>query len=72
MTTSEKARKLMVEERQHEERVQENVLSRAVEAVETGLVEETEAKARELMAGERQQEERIQETMLNRAAEAIQ
>lgn len=72
MTTSEKARKLMVEERQHEEHVQGKLLSRAVEAVETGSVEEAEAKARELMAEERKQEEHIQETMLNRAAEAIQ
>ena len=67
MTTSEKARQLMVEERQHEEHVQENVLSRAVEAVETGLAEETEAKARELMAEERQQQEHIHENMLSRA-----
>jgi hypothetical protein len=71
MTTSEKARKLMVEERQHEAQVQENVLSRAVEAVESGLVEEAEAKARELMVEERQQEEHIQENMLSRATEAI-
>lgn len=67
MTTSEKARKLMVEERQHEDHVQENVLTRAVEALETGLGKETEAKARELMAQERQQEEHIHESMLNRA-----
>ena len=72
MSTQEKARKLMVKERQQEEHLQESMLSRAAEVGETHPVEEEEAKARELMVEERKQEEYLQETMLSRAEAEIQ
>lgn len=71
MSTREKARLLMVQQRQHEESVGENMLSRAVEAVETQESTDTSEKARELLAQERQEQEHLQENMLSRASEAI-
>jgi hypothetical protein len=72
MNTEEQARKLRVQERQHDEQVQENMLSRAVAEVETHSVSETDVKARELLVQERQHDEQVQGTMLRRAVEEMQ
>ncbi len=71
MSTQEQARKLIAQGRQHTEQVQERMLSRASEEVETHTEGDTEEKARELIAQERQQAEHLQENMLSRAAEQI-
>ena len=67
MSTTEKARKLMAQERQHEEHLQENMLSRAVQEVPKS--EETAEKARELLTQERKEDSQLQENMLSRAIE---
>ena len=72
MSTQEQARKLMVEERQHEETLEEKMLTRAVEEVETNMPKEIEEKARELIVQERLHGEEIEEKMLTRANEEIQ
>ena len=71
MSTKEETRKLMAKERQHEEHLKENMLSRAVEEVETQTIEETTEQARELMARERQHEKHVEENMLSRATGEI-
>ena len=71
MSKQEETRKLMVKERQHQEHLKENMLSRAIEEVETHTEGDTDEKARELIAQERQQAEHLQENMLSRAAEEI-
>lgn len=72
MSTQEEARKLMAKERQHEEHLKENMLSRTVEEVETQTIEETTEQARELMTRERQHDKHLEENMLSRATEEIQ
>lgn len=69
MSIQEQARKLMVEERQQSEQLQENLLTRAAEEPTT---EEAQERARELLAAERQESEQLQETMLSRTTEEIQ
>lgn len=71
MSTEEQARRLMAKQRQHEEHLQESLLSRASEEVENLHTQETEEKARELLAHDRQQEEHLQENMLNRSIEEL-
>ncbi|MDJ0571571.1 MAG: hypothetical protein QNJ53_21330 [Pleurocapsa sp. MO_192.B19] len=71
MSTQEETRKLMAKERQHQEHLKENMLSRAVEEVETDTTEETSEQARELIARQRQHSKHLEENMLSRAAEEI-
>lgn len=72
MDITEKAREKLVEDRQHQEHVQEVMLSRTqaeVMSEETG--EAVLEQARETLAAHLQQEEHIQETMLERAEEEV-
>ena len=71
MTTQEETRKLMAKERQHQEHLKENMLSRAVEEVETHITDDMTEQARELITGERQHEQNLEENMLSRAKEKI-
>ena len=71
MSTQKETRKLMAKERQHQEHLQENMLNRAVEELETQTTEETTEKARELIARQRQQDKNLEENMLSRATEEI-
>ena len=71
MSTQEETRKLMAKERQHQEHLKENMLSRAVEEVETHTKEETSEQARELIARQRQHDQHLEENMLSRAEEEI-
>jgi hypothetical protein len=70
MSIQEEARKLMIEERRHDEHIQDNMLNRAAEPLDS-LTEGVSEKARELLVEARQHEEHIQETMSNRAGEEI-
>ena len=69
MTTQEETRKLMAQERQHQEHLKANMLSRAVEEVETHAVDDLNEQARELITEERQQEKHLEENMLSRATQ---
>ncbi len=72
MSTQEETRKLMAKERQHQEHLKENMLTRAVEEVETKTTGETTEQARELIARGRQHDKNLEENMLSRATEEIQ
>jgi hypothetical protein len=72
MNTEEKARQLMAQERQQEEHLKSNMLSRSVEEVETQSTEDIGEQARELMTRERQHNKHIEENMLSRSTEEIQ
>ena len=69
MSTQEETRKLMAMERQHQEHLKANMLSRAVEEVETHTIEEMTEQARELVTEERQHEQHLEENMLSRTTE---
>ena len=71
MTTQEEARKAMAESRQHEEHIEENMLSRSQEKIEQSSSQEIEQEARDLMVKQRQQGKHIQETMLSRSEAEI-
>ena len=71
MSTQEETRKLMAKQRQHQEHLKENMLSRAEEEVETHTTEETSEQARELIARQRQHDQHLEENMLSRAEEEI-
>ena len=71
MSTQEEARKLMVEQRQHAEQVQEKMLSRTHEEVEKHTDKDIEEEARELITKERQDSEQAQEKILSRTTEEI-
>jgi hypothetical protein len=70
MSTQEKARQLMVQERQHAEEVEEKMLARTEEVPASGEI--LGEKARELLVEERQHTEEVEEKMLTRAVEQIQ
>ena len=72
MSTEERARELLAQDRKHEEHIHENMLTRAVEEVEELEINNTEEKARELLAQDRKHEEHIHENMLTRSHEEIQ
>jgi hypothetical protein len=72
MSTHEETRKLMAQERQHQEHLKENMLSRAIEEAETHSTENTEEQARELIVRERQHDKHLEENMLSRTTEEIQ
>ncbi len=69
MSTEKQARERMVQQRQHEEHVQESMLSRAEAELSNPSDAEavTPEQARELMAQQRHNDARLQEAMLNRA-----
>jgi len=71
MSTQDKARELMAQERQQELNRHESMLERASADIsqENDILAE---KARELLAGDRQQEKHLEETMLERSMEALQ
>ncbi|MGK7901793.1 MAG: hypothetical protein AB4352_10330 [Hormoscilla sp.] len=68
MNTEERARELMVSDRQHAEHQHESMLSRAFKELDRGIEGNTEEEARELMATERQHAEHQHELMLGRAS----
>ncbi|MGL5134994.1 MAG: hypothetical protein ACRC78_20885 [Planktothrix sp.] len=67
MNLQDKARELLVEDRQHQEHLQENMLNRVAE--EEQAMEQTHEQARELLAQERLHDDHIQEAMLSRVEE---
>ncbi len=71
MSTKEQARKAMVESRQHEEHVHENMLLRSQEEIEHSSSSELEEESRELIVEQRQQDKHTQETMLSRSEEEM-
>lgn len=71
MSTTETARKLMVQERKQTEHIEDNMLERSAEAVAESQNADTNDKARELLAQERQQQAHLQDNMLERATEEI-
>ena len=72
MSTEEQARKLMAQERKHQEHIDHNMLTRSVEEVEELEIANTDERARELLAQDRKHEVNLQENMLNRSHEEIQ
>jgi flagellar hook-basal body complex protein FliE len=67
MSTQDKARELMVQQRQHDEHLHESMLNRAEAAHPGGTEALTQEEARELMAQQRYHEKHLHESMLNRA-----
>ncbi|MGL4500681.1 MAG: hypothetical protein ACRC2M_07315 [Planktothrix sp.] len=67
MNLQDKARELLVEDRQHQEHLQENMLNRVAE--EEQAMEQTHEQARELLAQERLHDDHLQEAMLSRVEE---
>lgn len=68
MSTEKQARERMVQQRQHDEHLQESMLSRAeAEISNSSEAEVTPEHARELMTQQRQDKAHLQEAMLNRA-----
>ncbi len=67
MSTQDKARELMVQQRQHDEHLHESMLNRAEAAHPSGTDAMTQEEARELMAQQRHHEKHLHESMLNRA-----
>ena len=61
MSTKEESQKLMVKGRQHQEHLNENVLSRTIEEVETHIIEDTIEQARELVTRDHQRDEHLEE-----------
>jgi HSP20 family protein len=68
LTTQEKARESVVQQRQHEEHLQETMRTRAAAEMETPSGAVTQAEAR---TEQRQHEEHLQETMHQRTADNI-
>ncbi|NJO74900.1 MAG: Hsp20/alpha crystallin family protein [Leptolyngbyaceae cyanobacterium RM1_406_9] len=71
LTTQEKARESVAQQRQHEEHLQETMRTRAAAEMKTPSSTSTQAEARESMVEQRQHEEHLQETMHQRAADNI-
>ena len=71
MSTKNEARKAMAESRQHEEHIQENILSRSEEEIKQSQSQEIAEESRELMVGKRQQEKHTRKTMLSRSEAEI-
>ncbi|MBD2483741.1 hypothetical protein [Planktothrix sp. FACHB-1365] len=69
MTMQDKARELLVQDRQYQEHVQETMRNRAAE--EENLIEQTQEQARELLIQERLHDDHLHEAMLSRASEQI-
>ena len=68
MNMQDKARELLVQDRQHQEHVHEAMLSRAAEEKP---VEHTDEQARELLVEERRHDDHLHEAMLSRASEQL-
>ncbi|SKB11336.1 conserved hypothetical protein [Planktothrix sp. PCC 11201] len=64
MNLEDKARELLVQDRQHLEHIGENMLDRV--AKEAQAVEQTQEQARELLAEDRLHDDHLQEAMLSR------
>lgn len=72
LTTQERARESVVQQRQHDEHLQETMRTRATGAMAaSSSPDDTQEEARELMAKQRQHNEHLQETMHQRAADDI-
>ncbi|NJK73478.1 MAG: hypothetical protein HC849_10670 [Oscillatoriales cyanobacterium RU_3_3] len=71
MNSEEQARQLIARERQHSEHLQDTMLNRSSQEVETPTEGITEEKARELMAQNRQHSEHLHESMLSRSSQEV-
>ncbi|HEY9862790.1 MAG TPA: hypothetical protein V6D21_01295 [Candidatus Obscuribacterales bacterium] len=67
MNLQDKARELLVQDRQHQEHLQENMLNRVAE--EEQAMEQTHEQARELLVQDRLHDDHLQEAMLSRVEE---
>ncbi len=67
MNMQDKARELLVQDRQHQEHLQETMRNRVAEEENTN--EETQEQARELLVQERLHDDHLHEAMLSRSRE---
>lgn len=67
MNLQDKARELLVQDRQHQEHLEENMLNRVAE--EEQAVEQTHEQARELLVQDRLHDDHLKEAMLSRVEE---
>lgn len=74
MSTDDKTRELLTEQRRHEQHQHETMLNRAEAELENASQEDkpTQEKARELVTEQRRHDEDLQEKMLDRAEAEIQ
>ncbi|MEB3310329.1 MAG: hypothetical protein VKJ02_08850 [Snowella sp.] len=68
MSTQDKAREVMAQERKQENHLHETMVSRATDS-QTTATPELDEKARELLTSDRQHVEHLEETMLSRSVE---
>lgn len=71
LTTQEKARESIAQQRQHDQRLQEKMRARAISEMETTGHATTQEEARELVTEQRRHNDHLQETMHKRAADEI-
>ena len=67
MSTQEDARKVMAKSRQHDENIQQNMLSRTEAEIENLSQSEIEQESRELMIEQRDHNRHIKQSMLSRS-----
>jgi hypothetical protein len=67
MSMQDKARELLVQDRQHQEHINDNMLNRLAE--EEQVVEQTQEQARELLVQDRLHDDHLHEAMLSRVEE---
>lgn len=70
MSTQDKAREVMAQERKQENHLHETMVSRAADP-QISATPELDEKARELLTSDRQQAEHLEENMLTRSAENL-
>lgn len=71
LTMQEKARESIAQQRQHDQRLQEKMRTRAISEMETKGNATTQEEARELVTEQRRHDDHLQETMHKRAADEI-
>lgn len=71
MSTQEEARKAMVESRQHDENLEQNMLSRAEAEVESSSPSEINEESRELMVKQRERDRHLKNSLLSRTEAEI-
>ncbi len=69
MSSEEHARERLLEQRQHEEKLHQSMVSRSEAEIKSPADTQTQEEARELMAEHRQQEEKLHQSMLKRSEE---
>lgn len=71
MSTQEEARKAMAKSRQHDENLEQNMLSRAEAELESSHSSEIDEESRELMVKQREHDRHLKNSLLSRSEAEI-